>query len=68
MHSSKDNLDELIHDLNGEVFLMRGHIDLAVEKTGDHKVLRTELKILRKRTDEIQRIIQEMRKQVNALH
>ena len=66
MDNPNDRLGELLHDLNGEIFVMRGHIDLALKNVDDRWKLEQGMENLRARTDEVERIIREMRGQLKT--
>ncbi len=57
-----DSLRKIVHDLNGELFLIRGYADLSLGKLEeDHPIAENVRKILR-RTDELEHIIQDLRR------
>ncbi len=61
------SLRKIVHDLNGELFLIRGYADLTLGKIEkDHPIAENIRKILR-RTDELENIIQKLRQKQNIL-
>lgn len=52
-----DTLRKLIHDLNGELFLIRGYADLTYKALNGEEPVSTNLKRLIERTDEVEKIM-----------
>lgn len=52
-----ETLRKLIHDLNGELFLIRGYADLASKALKEEDPASTNLKRLIERTDEMEKIV-----------
>ena len=56
-----DSLRKIVHDLNGELFLIRGYADLSLGKLEkNHPIAENMRKILR-RTNELEQIIKNLR-------
>ena len=61
------SLRKIVHDLNGELFLIRGFADLSLGKIeNNHPIAENIRKILR-RTDELEHIIQKLRQKQKIL-
>ena len=52
-----DPLKKLIHDLNGELFLIRGHLDLMHREINNNSQVMENFDKIQERMDEVQMII-----------
>jgi len=52
-----DPLKKLIHDLNGELFLIRGHLDLMHREIKNNSQVMENFDKIQERMDEVQMII-----------
>ena len=62
-----DPLTKLIHDLNGELFLIRGHLDLMHGEIKNNPQVMENFDIIQERLDEVQMIIKKMRHQQHTI-
>ena len=65
--SSPDSLRKLIHDLNGELFLIRGHLDLMHGEIKNNPQVMENYDKIQERLDEVQMIIKNMRQTQHPL-
>lgn len=59
--SSEDSIRKIIHDLNGELFLIRGNAELASEGLDPNSETRKHLDNITERTNAINRLVQRLR-------
>ncbi len=62
-----DSLRNLIHDLNGELFLIRGHLDLMHGEIKNNPQVMENYDKIQERLDEVQMIIKKMRQKQHAI-
>lgn len=62
-----DSLRKLIHDLNGELFLIRGHLDLMHGEIKNSPQVMENYDKIQERLDEVQMIIKKMRQKQHAI-
>lgn len=53
---------KIVHDLNGELFLIRGYAELTLEQSVDNEIARRNLKKLLERTNQVEATLQELRR------
>ncbi len=63
----ENSLRRIIHDLNGELFLIRGYIDLTLSMVSDDEVAKSNLSKILERTDEFEKIIRRLRSRQHEL-
>ena len=59
--SSGDTIQKIIHDLNGELFLIRGNTELAGEDIDPNSEARKHLDNIMERTEAINLLVQRLR-------
>lgn len=57
-----DSLRKIIHDLNGELFLIRGYTDLTLNVVKDNPIATNNLNKILERTQALEDIIKTLRK------
>ncbi len=62
-----DSLRKIVHDLNGELFLIRGYADLTLGKIEAHNPIAENIRKIIRRTDELENIVQNLRRKQQAL-
>ena len=62
-----DSLRKLIHDLNGELFLIRGHLDLMHREIKNNSQVMENFDKIQERMDEVQMIIKKMLQKQHAI-
>ncbi len=62
-----DSLRKIIHDLNGELFLIRGYTDLSLGNFEENHPIAEYMRKILRRTDELERIIKILRKKQEIL-
>ncbi len=62
-----DSLRKIVHDLNGELFLIRGFADLTLGKIENNHPIADNIRKILRRTDELERIIQTLRHKQQVL-
>lgn len=61
------SLRKIVHDLNGELFLIRGFADLTLGKIENNHPIADNIRKILRRTDELERIIQTLRHKQQVL-
>ena len=54
-------LRKLVHDLNGELFLIRGYTEMSLEQIGENDLANRNLKKMLDRADVVENLIQRLR-------
>ena len=65
--SYSESLRKLIHDLNGELFLIRGYADIALKLVKDNQVAVNNLNKLLERAEEMETILGRLRQKQREL-
>ena len=58
---SDDTLRKIIHELNGELFLIRGNLELARECTQADAPIHNHLENIKQRTEEISKLVKRLK-------
>lgn len=61
--AEEETLRSLVHDINGQLFLIRGHCELA-KRNRDEEQRAKNLEQIQSGTDELERLVREMRVQL----
>ena len=56
-----DSLRKIVHDLNGELFLIRGYADLSLGKLEENHPIAENMRKILRRTNELEQIIKNLR-------
>lgn len=63
-HVEIQALRKVIHDLNGELFLIRGYADMAMQHVADQEPARRNLQKMIDRSDHVEALLRELRAMV----
>ncbi len=66
-HAPANSLRRIIHDLNGELFLIRGFADITMVSLSDNEVAKKNVTRILERSDEFENIIKRLRKKQQEL-